>query len=205
MGLSQGDSSRRKSRLLANWLLPIVALSVSAVLAITGDSGRDWFAFDRAALAAGEIWRLVTGHFAHLGVSHLLLNGAGFLLIWYLINTAFSRMQWLFVTLVVIAGIDFGFWFFEPNLAWYVGLSGMLHGLLAAGIIASLESRRADIWILGIALIGKITYETLVGPLPGSEQASGGMVITAAHAYGVVAGVLAAVLVLIRVRRQASI
>jgi len=205
MGLHQGNSSRQQSRGLGLWLLPIAAVSVALILALFADTGRTWLSFDRPAITAGEFWRLLSGHFVHLGVSHLILNAAGLLLIWTLIGTSFSRGQWLIVSLFIIFGIDLGFWFREPDLHWYVGLSGLLHGLLAAGVIGELKSGRIDIWILGAALIGKLGYEQLVGPLPGSEQSSGGTVIVAAHAYGAIAGAIAAGLVMIRVRSQAPI
>jgi len=205
MGLQQGDSSRHQSLGFAAWELPIVALSCATIIAILGDAGRIWLSYDRPEIAAGELWRLLSGHFVHLGVSHLIWDAAGFLLIWYLVGQSFSRMQWVIVSLMTIAGIDLGFWFLEPNLSWYVGLSGLVHGLLAAGIVANLKSGRVDMWILGAALIAKLAYEAMVGPLPGSEQSSGGAVIVAAHVYGAVAGAIAAGVILIRVRTQASI
>jgi rhomboid family GlyGly-CTERM serine protease len=205
MGLHQGDLSHPRNRTLAAWLLPVFAASIAVIFALFGDAGRDGLAFFRPAIATGQIWRLVSGHFVHLGASHLLMNVAGLLLTWYLIGTSFSRGQWLLVAGLVIAGIDIGFWFFEPQLLWYVGLSGLLHGLLAAGVVASLRSARIEVWIIAVALIGKLTYEQLVGPLPGSEESSGGNVIVAAHAYGAFAGVLAAGLIRIRVRDQAAI
>lgn len=205
MGLRQGDSIHDQTVAMAAWRLPIVAISIAAVLAIFGDTGRTWLSYDRPAIVAGELWRLLSGHFVHLGASHLALNAAALLLIWYLVGATFDRLQWLFVTLTVIVGIDLGLWFGEPQLLWYVGLSGVLHGLLAAGIVSGLRSGRIDIWVLGVALMAKLVYEHFVGPLPGSEQSTGGTVIVAAHAYGALAGVVAGGLIIIRVRRQASI
>jgi len=205
MGLRQGNSSRHQSLGFAAWVLPMAVLGCAIIIAILGDAGRVWLSYDRPEIAAGELWRLVSGHFVHLGVSHLIWDAAGFLLIWYLVGQSFSRIQWVIVSLVTIVGIDLGFWFLEPNLSWYVGLSGLVHGFLAAGIVGSLKSGRVDMWILGGALIAKLVYEALVGPLPGSEQSSGGTVIVAAHIYGAIAGAIAAGVILIRVRTQASI
>jgi len=89
-------------------------------------------------------------------------------------------------------------------LQWYVGLSGLLHGMLAAGILASLPERRAEASILGVVVAGKLVFEQLVGPLPGSESTSGGAVIVDAHLFGVIGGMLVAAM-LIRVRRAAPI
>jgi len=205
MGLSKGDSSHLQNRSLADWRLPAAAVGIAGVFALFGDAGRSSLSFYRPALDGGEFWRLLTCHFVHLGVSHLLLNVLGLLLVWYLIASSLSQAQWLFVTVLVIVGIDLGLWFLEPQLLWYVGLSGLLHGLLAAGIVAGFRSGRMDVWILGLALASKLVYEQLVGPLPGSEQSTGGAVIVASHLYGAVAGLVAAGLVMIRVRRPASI
>ena len=205
MGFRQGDSSHPQNRSLAAWLLPGIIVGIAVVLAVYGDSGREWLRFDRSAVANGEYWRLVSGHFVHLGVSHLAWDAAGLLLIWYLVGQSFSRKQWLVVSLVAVVGIDLGFWFLEPNLTWYVGLSGLVHGLLAAGVVASLKSEGAYMWILGVGLIAKLAYEALVGPVPGSAESSGGTVIVAAHVYGAVAGAIAAGAIMIRDRTRLSI
>jgi rhomboid family GlyGly-CTERM serine protease len=205
MGLRKDESERRIRDALAAWVLPIAVLSCAIIVAILGDAGRAWLSYDRQEIAAGEFWRLLSGHFVHLGATHLIWDAAGFLLIWYLVGQSFSRIQWIFVLLVTILGIDLGFWFLEPSLSWYVGLSGLVHGLLAAGIVGSLKFGRIDMWILGAALIAKLIYEALVGPLPGSEESSGGAVIVIAHVYGAIAGAIAAGVILIRVRIQAPI
>jgi rhomboid family GlyGly-CTERM serine protease len=205
MGLHQGDLSHLNNRLLAGWPLPLAVACVAAVLAVFGDSSREWLSFDRSALRAGELWRLFSGHFVHLGPSHLLLNLAGLLLIWYLVGDSYTRRQWLFVAIVVILGVDAGLWVWEPNLTWYVGLSGLLHGLLAAGVVVQVRSGRPEIWILAAGLAAKLVYEQISGPLPGSEASSGGTVIVAAHVYGACGGVLAALMISIRVSGRASI
>jgi len=205
MGLHQGDSSHPQIRLLAAWLLPGIAIGIAVVFAVYGDSGREWLRFDRAAITGGEGWRLISGHFVHLGPSHLALNAVGLLLVWYLVADYFTRGQWLIIILFAIVGIDLGFWFFEPALQWYVGLSGLLHGLLAAGVVGGLRSGRPEIWVLGAALTGKLMYEQLLGPLPGSEESSGGAVIVAAHAFGALFGAMTAAAIMIRVRSQRPI
>jgi len=205
MGLHQREQNNRQSRVMAQYFLPVLLTGIAVILAIAADTGREWFSLDREAIATGELWRLVSGHLVHLGLSHLLLNIAGLLLIWYLIGTAFSRSQWMLVLLIVIIAVDLGLWFLEPQLFRYVGLSGLLHGLLVAGIAGSLSARRIDVLVLGIAVLGKLTYEQLVGPLPGSEESTGGTVIVASHLYGAIGGAIGAAWIMIRVRRQGSI
>lgn len=204
MGLDQFDKSSRKTSLVQGWALPAVLAALAILVGLTGDTGRDALSFYRPGILEGELWRLVTGHLAHLGTSHLLLNVAGLALIWYLVSAYLRPRQWLIVAAASTAGIDLGLWLFEPQLVWYVGLSGLLHGLLAAGIVAGLRTGRTDVWILAVAVAGKIAYEQFIGPLPGSEEATGGTVIVASHAWGALAGAVCAA-ILIRVRANSPI
>lgn len=161
---------------------------VALIIGALGDQGREWFRYDRVAIEGGQLWRLASGHFAHLGLSHLVLNVLGLLLIAYLVIAQFRPWQWLAVTVVVIAGIDLGFWILEPQLIWYVGLSGLLHGIWAAGAVSGLRTRLIDYRLLLGFLVLKLGYEQFFGPLPGSEDSTGGNVVVAAHLYGAISG-----------------
>jgi len=190
---------------MAVWLLPTIISGIAVIAASFGDTGRETLSFLRPAITDGEFWRLATGHFVHLGWPHLILNLAGLSLVWYIVGAAFRVRQWLIVIAVTVIGMDIGFWFLEPQLISYVGLSGLLHGLLAAGIVGEFRSGRMEIRVLGALVIAKLVYEQLFGPLPGSEATSGGAVIVASHAYGAVCGAITAAILLIRVRARASI
>lgn len=203
MGLGQ-DERNAPGRALLDWLLPLLIAGFAIAIELSGDAGRELLRYDRPGIGNGEAWRLVSGHLAHLNPSHLLLNLAGLLLIWHLVRRYLDAGSWWIVVAVSIAGIDLGLWFFEPQLYWYVGLSGVLHGLLAGGVVGGLRTRRIDVLILGTALIAKIAYEQFVGALPGSEEATGGAVVVAAHAWGALAGAVAAA-IMIRVRGATSI
>lgn len=185
---------------------PALAVALPAlVLALAGEDARLLLRWERASLAAGEYWRLVSGHFVHLGWSHLGLNLAGLGLVWLLVGRRFGAPAWLVIIAATLAGIDLGFWYLEPQLAWYVGLSGLLHGVLAAGVLAGIRQAPSESLVLGLGLAAKLVYESAVGPLPGSEATAGGAVIVSAHLYGAVAGGLCAVLVLISVGRLRAI
>jgi rhomboid family GlyGly-CTERM serine protease len=205
MGLGQGDSEHRIIGGFSAWLPLLAATLAALLLGLAGDTARDMLAFDRPAITAGEAWRLVSAHFVHLGLSHLLYNLTGLWLVWYLVSSALAVRDWMLVWILSIIAVSLGLWFFEPQLEWYVGLSGVIHGLLAAGVLCELGKHRLESWVLAIVLVGKIAWEQIVGPLPGSETASGGQVIVSAHFYGAIGGALAAAVIAIRVRVQASI
>ena len=169
-------------------ILPATVIGVSGLLALFGETGRALLRFDRAAIGDGEVWRLVSGHFVHLGTPHLLLNAAGLVLVWYLFGRDMRVTGWLTVLVLGIAAISGGLWVLDPRLGWYVGLSGVLHGMLAAGIAASVSTSRTDALLLAILLAAKLAYEQIAGPLPGSENSAGGPVVVDAHLYGALAG-----------------
>ncbi len=199
----------RQDRQVSKWHTIIIVAAPLALVAIVLQAGgaevREALAWQRASVAAGEFWRLLSGHLVHLGWSHLGYNLAGLVLIGWLVGPAFDPLRWACIVLASIAAIDIGFWFLSPALAWYVGMSGILHGVLTAGVLAGLLSREREAFVLAVFIVGKLAWEQWAGPMPGSESASGGAVIVDAHLYGAVGGLLAALGFRHRVARQASI
>ena len=187
------------------WLFPIVFVAISAIIMMLGDFGKEALRYDRVWIGQGETWRLISAHFTHLGWPHLTLNGAGLLLVWFLVGGAYSLRVWVAITGVTFATMDIGFWFLNPELNWYVGMSGVLHGLLIAGIVTRLRNIDAETAILLLLVAGKISWEQFSGPVPGSESTSGGPVIVDAHLYGALGGALGALLSRIRVKTAAPI
>lgn len=172
-----------------------LALATLCLLLLLPSAGADpWrlaLRYERAGLLQGEWWRLLTGHMVHLDLQHALLNATGLVLLWALFAREMGAARWLLVAAVSIAAIDLGFWFLQPDLQWYVGASGLLHGLMAAGAIAML--RRGDRlgWAVVIPFGAKLCWEQLHGPLPFE---TGAVVVVSAHFYGAVGGAITALL-----------
>ena len=197
MGLRQIKLSPHSGH-ARSWILPVVLAALCLLGLVFGEAVRDQLRYERGAIATGELYRLVSGHFVHLGMGHTLLNALGLGLVWLLVGGAFSLLGWIIALGIVIAVIDLGFWFLMPSLDWYVGLSGVLHGLLAAGLLGSIRERPWESLILGAVIAAKLLYETVVGPMPGSAEAAGGAVIVEAHLYGAAGGILSGILLSIR-------
>ena len=58
----------------------LLVLAIGLLIAAGGAAARLALRYDRAAIESAELFRLVTGHFAHLGWSHFALNAAGIVL-----------------------------------------------------------------------------------------------------------------------------
>jgi membrane associated rhomboid family serine protease len=113
------------------WLVGLLA-AVLVLLYFTGDAGRQLLRYERAAVLHGEYWRLLTGHLVHGSGQHLLLNAVGLGLIAALFPREYSLRGWLLILASSVVIIDLGFVFLEPQLEWYVGLSGVLRDRLVA-------------------------------------------------------------------------
>ena len=188
------------------WLLAAGVSAVALALQLGGEPVREALAYTRDGVAAGEVWRLVSGHFVHLGWTHMWLNLAGLVLVVWLVGGVFNWVRWLTVLGLTILTIDLGFWILYPSLTWYVGLSGLLHGLLVGGLFRGVVERDKESVILLAFVLAKLAWEQLGGgPLPGSEATSGGSVVVNAHLYGTVGGVLAGALLWRSARSTTSI
>jgi len=204
MGLDKSYESDERAG-LKGWLMPAVFVAVSVLIMLFGELGKEALRYDRVWIGQGESWRLLTGHFAHLSWMHLVINSVGLLLVWFLVGRNHSLRHWLIILVLTLAFMDSAFWFLNTELYWYVGISGMLHGLLAAGLVARFPDIDTETVILVVLMIVKISWEQWNGPVPGSETTSGGPVVVDAHLYGAVGGLIAALLIRIRVKSAASI
>ena len=169
-------------------------LAVCALLALPelgGEPVRAALSYNRAALAQGEWWRLLTAHFVHMDAGHALLNGLGVVLMWALFARDYSPLRWLAIYLFSALTISAGLWMFDPQIEWYVGASGALHGVMTAGTLAHLRRRDLDGWILAVFIVGKLAYEQLAGSMPFAGAAH---TVVDAHLYGAVGGLALALL-----------
>lgn len=162
----------------------IALLLFPIVLAAGGEHVTQLLCYDRAGIAQGQWWRLWTGHWVHLGWIHVALNLAGAMLLGLLCADRWSNrlLAWriLFLSLVVSVGL----YLFMPELNTYVGLSGILHGLIVWGMIdlAIQGDRIAALALFVIA--GKLIWENIAGPSSAEEQLIGGSIVSPAHLYG---------------------
>ncbi|ODC00210.1 rhombosortase [Candidatus Thiodiazotropha endoloripes] len=175
---------------LTHTICPLAVTLVCLLLSLATESVSGWLEYHRTQLVNGEIWRLITAHLVHLGWGHLTMNLLGLWIIWALLmnNLPWQRCSLilLLITLITSAAL----WFFSPQLVWYRGLSGVLHGLLIWGLLERLKQEPLLSVSLLLAVIGKIAWEQWQGPLPGSESMADGPVVVASHLYGALSGML---------------
>lgn len=176
------EDQRANLRPLLSWAAAVAGVAILLQLA----GGPEAWRLERG-LAAAEPWRLLAGHLVHVGWVHLGLNLAGLALVLALTGTALSPGQWTFVFLCCALGIDLGLLLRSPGIEWYAGLSGVLHGLLAAGALALLGRSPGTGGLLLGGLALKLWLEQAGSPGPATALV-GAPVVAEAHLYGALSG-----------------
>jgi len=181
-----------------SYLIAGVIGAIALLLQLAGPGVSQAMRYQRDAILNGELWRLLTGQLVHLGWAHLVPNLVALALIVALFARMLRPRSWGWIYAGSFLGTSLGLLAFEPTLQWYVGLSGALHGLFAAGTVVSLRRRERGAPLLLLALLAKLGWEQWVGSVPGSAEWIGGTVITAAHLYGTIGGALSGFLLAVR-------
>lgn len=150
--------------------------------------------WQREKILDGEFWRLLTGHWLHLNVSHFALNFiAGLVLVIWVkphVRTAEIALQLFLLSLL----LGLCLLQFVPQLSWYGGLSGILHGFLCLYSIRLFFLQRSR-WWAGIFLLVwlKIAVEQHAGSSAQVVSFNDFPVILEAHILGAILGTLLAV------------
>ena len=177
--------------LVKRHILPITIAFIVTFIGLFGSDVQLWLRFDRNAILSGEVWRIFTGHLAHLSWLHLLFNVIMLGIIWGLFDRFLPAKRWLHVMLFSGFGISLLLLVVDSNIYYYVGLSGVLHAMFIVGCLYDLRiTGRWDAKLLLALLIIKLLWEQLVSPLPLSEKLIGGSVVIDAHLFGAFMGLI---------------
>jgi membrane associated rhomboid family serine protease len=137
----------------------------------------------------GEWWRLITAAFLHIGPVHLVMNMLALLLFGSELESRLGRARFLGVYLVAVLGGSTAIQLFGYPDGYVAGASTAIYGLLGAlGVL--LLAQRQDIR----GLLTLLAINVFISFLPG--------VSLLGHLGGLVAGALAAGVLLATRRRQ---
>lgn len=167
------------------WLL-VAALIV--LLPLLGE-GSAALRYERQATLNGQIWRMISAHWVHLSVAHAVLNALALLLLLLIFRGERAEFPKEFGLLAACQlGLSALLLAFSPDVDWYVGLSGALHGFVLVLCVYRRHYRLA--WLVAAALAVKVGWELAWGPNTRLEMLIGGPVLPVAHCYGAVTGLL---------------
>lgn len=169
----------------------IIGLTVIVSLTASTDDGfaiQQALWLDRAAIAAGEWWRLLTVTLVHGGLLHLILNMYALYLVGPIVERFYGwKIFGLMYVLCALAGSIASFVLGDPAIP-SVGASGAIFGLFGVVLTATrVHSPRLD--RQGRAMVGQIGTLIVINLIFGfGFNAGGGNIDNAAHVGGLVAG-----------------
>jgi rhomboid family GlyGly-CTERM serine protease len=152
--------------------------------------------FDRFAIAQGEWWRLFTANLVHISWAHLFFDYAGFVVIWYLFQRQTTFWQWLWVISISAWAVGLGLWWFNVQLLYYLGISGVLHGMFVFGAMRTMRKDKIFAAFALFLIITKLLWEQTQGTLSNPEMV-GAPVIVDAHLYGALGGLAAWIMLML--------
>jgi rhomboid family GlyGly-CTERM serine protease len=170
------------------WLLAVLAVFVFWSPPLTSA-----LQFDRTAIARGEVWRLITGHWTHWSFKHLGWDLAAFIAL----GIACVRRRPRATAWTLVFGsfaIGMAVWFCQPHLTTYRGMSGLdaaLFALLAVDVMmgTTLHAVRAACAAVLLCFLAKLDFELMSGRSFFVDSAAAGFVpVPLAHAVGAAVG-----------------
>ncbi|MFG0319091.1 MAG: rhombosortase, partial [Planctomycetota bacterium JB042] len=145
---------------------------------------------DRTAVAAGEAWRLLTGHLVHTSAGHAGWDLAALLLLGPALERR-GRARFAGLLLAAPLAVSGAVLLGRPDLGVYRGLSGVataLFGALAVDLLRTPSRRTLGGLALVLAVL-KVVSETVRGEPLFAENGVGFAPVPIAHAAGLVTGV----------------
>ena len=153
--------------LLSTARMPVQTLAIcaTALLVYLVPGLMPLLIYDRAAIAHGELWRLLTGNLVHLSDAHVALDLAAFLIAGTIIEQRGYRH---FTTLCVSAAALIGtaIYLFEPTLQFYGGLSGIVTAAVVYLCLQGMTEQGSWRWLCATmlaALSAKLWFELVSG------------------------------------------
>lgn len=133
-----------------------------ALFAVLPDALQARLAWDRAAIAGGEYWRLWSGHFVHWGVAHALTNGLLLGVLGFCLERAaaagslrrFAVWSWFLAPLLISLALPL----LAPAMESYRGASGLVAMLVVALCVDAWIGRSER--LVGGVLLGALLLKT---------------------------------------------
>ena len=165
-----------------------------ALLALHALAPGDALEYQRGALAR-QPWRVLTGHLVHINWPHALINAAALWIVARLYAPDLSATRQAIALAASALAISASLAWLHPDIEWYRGLSGSLHGLFFAGAVTWLLAERPRslqrLWMPVALLAGG--WVKVVLEQPGADALPyagwlGAAVVPQAHLAGAACG-----------------
>jgi len=193
---AQGQGGIRARTLAFPWVTSL--LSCAAILAYLQPELALWLEDQEGACRKAELWRPLFGHLAHASFQHLALNLGAFLILgtWRERNVGHARFLLEYAALAI--GVAAGVRGLHVDWLSYRGLSGVVYGLLAIGLLPPVGSSwRSASSLIGLSAAALFAAKSLLEWLHGGwifearslEEGLGLRYLAGSHVAGLAVGV----------------
>lgn len=182
--------------MLQKIITPSVLLSLSLIVlmlcfSMVGTQLEILLEFNREKILQGEYWRLITSNLVHYGVAHVLMNIAAFIIISFTLLKELSLKPYIVLLLICAIAVNLGTLLFNPELNFYRGFSGALHGLIVAGLLLNSFRNRWLSYVCVLLVFAKIIHEHQADFQANELQALLPVKVAVdSHLYGAIAGLI---------------
>lgn len=169
-------------------MLVLVIIITTAAL---GESVTQALSLKRVEIDNGEWWRIITSQFVHLTTNHTLMNATGYIILCFGFRKEVTAVEEMITLFISVIGVGLGLYWFNPEIAWYAGLSGAIYGLLVSNVMIGAKKTPYLSAFFLFFVVTKIIYEQFfAGPDRATEALIGGEVAIDSHLYGAVTGII---------------
>ncbi|QOL24723.1 rhombosortase [Thalassotalea sp. LPB0316] len=173
------------------WFIPVLVSLIALICFIFESHLFGSLGYSHMAISEGQVWRLLSGHFFHANDNHLIMNLMGLWCLWLLHGDYYHYRNMAALYLISAITTGLGMFYFDPDVEIYVGLSGILHGVLIWGALKDIQHKYNMGYLLLFATIGKIGFEQYFGASDEVVKLIEMNVAVNAHLFGAIGGVLA--------------
>jgi rhomboid family GlyGly-CTERM serine protease len=169
---------------------PLLLIILCSVLFLLEPQTSHYLAFDRMQIQQFQWWRLVTGNLLHTNTNHLLLNLTAVALLWALHGQYFTLANYTLMFFVLCISTTLLIYGFAEQLQWYVGLSGVLHGVFLIGAYFDIKQGMKTGWLLLLGVLVKVGHEQIFGASQDIADLINATVAIDAHLFGTLSGLV---------------
>lgn len=167
---------------LPDWRYVAIIIPITALLQAIGP---EHLRYERDWVQTGQIWRIVTGHWVHVGWVHWFLNSFSLVVMVILTTPAWSVPRWIINTVGLAIGISILMTLFNPEVKDMAGHSGVLYGLFILGALSLYAEDRLIAILVIFAILLKVCMEQFDFYDFNTSAFIGARVIVDSHMYGV--------------------
>ncbi len=151
--------------------------------------GPEHFRYESDWMSTGQVWRIVSAHWVHVGWIHLGLNALGLVICVSLTSPGWSARRWITTTLIMGLVISILVTLNNPEIRDYAGHSGILYGLYVLGALSLYRRDRLVAVLIIAAILVKIGMEQFAPFDFDTGKLIGATVIVDAHLYGLLGAI----------------